>query len=192
VLSDPAKSPVWLFMDDNQNVYGSRLQIPDGYVSFELSVNCRNTRAIHREVMKKYVGTVEPEVRGPEGRAPEPIHADDQVAAVAEVLERLCGKEEIPTQDVVVLSSHGTKNSRIYNEGLPGRYQLTDKRPPPAGKVHFSSIRGFKGLESSVVVLCELELEDLEDQTLGQQLYVAFSRAKTHCVVVAPASESGV
>jgi len=41
-----------------------------------------------------------------------------------------------------------------------------------------------------VVVLCELE--DLEDQTLGQQLYVAFSRAKTHCVVVAPASESGV
>lgn len=188
VLSDPAKSPVWLFMDDNQNVYGSRLQVPDGYVSFELSVNCRNTRAIHREVMKKYVGTVEPDVRGPEGRSPEFIPAEDQITAVAEVLERLCGKEEIPTEDVVVLSSHGIKNSRVYNEGLPGRYGLTDKRPAPAGKVCFSSIRGFKGLESSVVVLCELE--DLEDQTLGQQLYVAFSRAKTHCVVVAPASGS--
>ncbi len=101
---------------------GPPTYVPDEYFSYELSVNCRNTRAIHREVMKKYVGTVEPDVRGPEGRTPALVNADDQVSAVAGVLERLCGEEEIPTQDVVVLSSHGTKNSRIYNEGLPGRY----------------------------------------------------------------------
>ena len=91
---------------------------------------------------------------------------------------------EIPTQDVVVLSSHGTTNSRIYNDGIPGRFPLTDKRPTQTGKVYFSSIRGFKGLEASVVVLCELE--DVEEETMDQQLYVGFSRAKTHCVVVAP------
>jgi hypothetical protein len=33
-------------------------------------------------------------------------------------------------------------------------------------------------------VLCELE--DLKDETVDQQRYVGFSRAKTHCVVVAP------
>jgi len=184
LLSDPQKSPVWLFMDDNQNVYGSTLDVPDEYLSFELSVNCRNTRAIHHEVMKKYVGSIEPDVRGPEGRPPEIIYAEDQAEAVAGVLQRLCGTEEIPTQDVVVLSSHGTTNSRIYNDGLPGRFPLTDKRPVPAGTVYFSSIRGFKGLEASVVVLCELE--DVEEETMDQQLYVGFSRAKTHCVVVAP------
>ncbi len=184
LLSAPEKSPIWLFMDDNQNVYGSTLDVPDEYLSFELSVNCRNTRAIHHEVMKKYVGSVEPDVQGPEGRPLELIHADDQAGAVGGVLERLCGTEEIPIQDVVVLSSHGTKNSRIYNEGLPGRFPLSDQRPTPAGRVSFSSIRGFKGLESSVVVLCELE--DVEEETMDQQLYVGVSRAKTHCVLVAP------
>ena len=147
-------------------------------------MNCRNTRSIHREVMKKYIGSVEPDVQGPEGRAPELVPAKDQAEAVAGVLERLCGAEEIPTQDVVVLSSHGTTNSRIYNDGIPGRYPLTDKWPTPTGKVYFSSIRGFKGLEASVVVLCELE--DVEEETMDQQLYVGFSRAKTHCVVVVP------
>ncbi len=184
LLSDPGKSPIWLFRDDNQNVYGSALDVPPEYRPFELTVNCRNTQAIHREVIKKYSGSVVPEARGPEGRTPELMHAEDQAAAVAATLERLCGKEEIPTQDVVVLSSHSTRNSAIYNNGLPGRFPLTDVRPTPAGKVFFSSIRGFKGLEASVVVLCELE--DLEDETLDQQLYVGFSRAKTHCVVVAP------
>jgi hypothetical protein len=186
LLSDPATSPVWLFMDDSQNVYGSKLDVPDEYRPFELTVNCRNTQAIHREVVKKYTGLVEPEVLGPEGRAPELVHTDHQAGAVAEALERLCGREEVLTRDVVVLSSHGTTNSRLYNDGLPGRFALTDARPAPAGRVLFSSIRGFKGLESSVVVLCELE--GLPDETLDQQLYVGLSRAKTHCVVIAPPS----
>jgi superfamily I DNA/RNA helicase len=47
--------------------------------------------------------------------------------------------------------------------------------------VYFSSIRGFKGLEAPVVILCELE--DLEDAR-EQQLYVAISRARNHCVMV--------
>ena len=52
--------------------------------------------------------------------------------------------------------------------------------------MHFSSIRGFKGLEAPVVVLCELE--DLDEESRDQQLYVALSRARNHCVVVAPKS----
>lgn len=83
-----------------------------------------------------------------------------------------------------MLSSHGTKSSEIFNRGLAGRFRLTDDRPAAGGKVLFSSIRGFKGLEASVVVLCELE--GVEDETLDQQLYVGLSRAKVHCVVVAP------
>lgn len=59
------------------------------------------------------------------------------------------------------------------------------KDPAPVGKeILFSSIRGFKGLESPVVILCELE--DVGDATIDQQLYVGFSRAKNHCLVVAP------
>ncbi|MGH3993506.1 MAG: hypothetical protein ACRDSN_13725 [Pseudonocardiaceae bacterium] len=33
-------------------------------------------------------------------------------------------------------------------------------------------------------MLCELE--GIDDMTLNQQLYVAISRARNHCVIVAP------
>ena len=50
--------------------------------------------------------------------------------------------------------------------------------------VRFSSIRAFKGLETPVVILCELE--DLDEATYDEQLYVGMSGAKNHCVVVVP------
>jgi superfamily I DNA/RNA helicase len=184
-LRDEEHAPVWLFMDDNQNVYDVKLEIPKDFFLHDLTVNCRNTQAIHREVIKKYAGTVVPDVMGPTGRDLELIHTADQQTAVAGALERLCGSEEVPPQDVVVLSSHGREHSKVAND-LPGRYDLIDEAGKLGDVVQFSSIRGFKGLESPVVVLCELE--DLDDATIDQQLYVGFSRAKNHCVVVAPAA----
>ena len=62
--------------------------------------------------------------------------------------------------------------------------KIVNERGKLGSNVYCSSIRGFKGLESAVVVLCELE--DLDDATVDQQLSVAISRAKNHCVVVVP------
>ena len=169
-LRDEENGYVWLFMDSNQQVYEARLEVPAEFQHYALNVNCRNTQAIHREVMKKYEGDPMPSALGPEGRAPELISTDDQAATVAAVIERLCGTEQVPPQDVVVLSSHGFENSRVA-QSLPGH-------------VYFSSIRGFKGLESKVVILCELE--DIDDMTLDAQIYVGMSRAVNHCVLVVP------
>ena len=182
-LRDPDEALIWLFMDDNQRVYENRLDVPAGFRHFDLIHNCRNTQAIHREVMKKYEGEVEPEAIGPEGRDVVLIQTDDQPAAVQAVVADLCDNEEIAPQDVVVLSSHGIERSAVAEAGC-GSYEFVDE-PRPVGKfIRFASIRGFKGLESPVVVLCELE--DLDDETIDQQLYVGFSRARNHCVVVAP------
>ena len=182
-LREESRAAIWLFMDDNQRVYGEGFAAPDDYMSFELTVNCRNTQAIHREVMKLYQGQIVPEVRGPPGRPVELLHTDDQPTTVAGVIERLCGTEEILPQDVVVLSSHGWDNSEVAGS-LPGRYALTTERGKLGNQVQFSSIRAFKGLESPVVILCELE--DLDEATHAQQLYVGMSRARNHCVIVAP------
>ncbi len=80
-LHDPDKGQLWLFMDDNQNVYDQRLDVPEDFQPFDLTWNCRNTQAIHREVMKKYKGEVVPEATGPEGRDagadPQRRSADD-------------------------------------------------------------------------------------------------------------------
>jgi hypothetical protein len=181
-LRDEEDAYVWLFMDSNQRVYEALLDVPREFVHYDLAVNCRNTQAIHREVMKKYRGEVVPETLGPEGSPVELIQTDDQPSAVAGVIERLCGREQVPPQDVVVLSSHGFEKSDVPGS-LPGRYRLVDKRNQSGNRVFFSSIRGFKGLESKVVILCELE--DIEE-SLDAQLYVGISRAINYCVVVVP------
>ena len=182
-LRDESTNPVWLFMDDNQRVYDARLEAPHEFRPFDLTVNCRNTQTIHREVIKKYDGAVVPEAKGPEGRPLDFIQANDQVAAVEQAIERLCRDEEIPPQDVAVLSSHGFDNSEVAQR-LAGRFKPTKERGKLGDHVHVSSIRSFKGLEAPAVVLCELE--DVDEATFDQQLYVGLSRAKNHCVVVAP------
>jgi hypothetical protein len=182
-LRNPEEALVWLFMDDNQRVYDNQLDVPDEFLKFDLLYNCRNTEAIHHEVMKKYEGTVKPRVLGPPGREVELHPSDDQPAKVCELVEHLCGAEDVAPQDVVILSSHGRERSAVAAAGC-GAYELVDEPRPLGNYVRFASIRGFKGLESPVVILCELE--DLNDETIDQQLYVGFSRARNHCLVVAP------
>jgi hypothetical protein len=175
-LRDEDDGSIWLFMDDNQRVYDKTLDVPREYHPFDLTVNCRNTQAIHREVMKLYQGIVKPEVKGPPGRDMELILSEDQPSSVAGVVHRLRERDDIRGRDIVVLSAHGRDSSDVF---ATGRYS-----PDRARGVYFSSIRGFKGLESPVVVLCELE--GLDDETRKQQLYVGISRARNHCVIVAP------
>ncbi len=182
-LADERENPVWLFMDDNQRVYETQLEVPREFQPFDLTVNCRNTQAVHREVMKLYEGDIAPEVKGPEGRAVELHHTQDATTTVAGAISRLCGEEEVAPQDIVVLSSHGFANSTVA-QTLPGEWRPTDERGKLGNYIYCSSIRAFKGLESPVVVLCELE--DIDDMTINQQLYVAISRARNHCVIVAP------
>ena len=104
------------------------------------------------------------------------------------MLDRLIAREEVLAQDVVVLSGHGWENSDVAR-ALPGPYRLSRARSDGAKVVRFSSIRGFKGLESPAVVLCELD--NVADDARDQQLYVGLSRARNHCVIVAPPAASG-
>jgi len=183
-LRDPDRGLVWLFMDDNQRVYEARLDVPDEFRPFDLTVNCRNTQAIAHEVLKKYEGEIEPDVIGPPGREVELIQTHDQARAVAATIGRLCEEEEIVPQDIVVLSSHSMRGSSIGRSALPEPYSFVDHYALVGPYIRFSSIRAFKGLESPVVILCELE--DIADETVDQQLYVGISRARIHCVVIAP------
>jgi hypothetical protein len=182
-LADPEKAHIWLFMDDNQRVYDQNLEVPDDFHAFDLTVNCRNTQAIHHEVMKKYSGDVIPEVAGPPGRDVELYKSADQAETVSQVLEHLVEKGEVPPQDIVVLSGHGYDNSDVVRNAS-GKYELVRDPKPLGNYVRAGSIRGFKGLESRVVVLCELDAIDPEN--FDAQIYTGMSRAKNHCVVVVP------
>ncbi len=184
LLADPETSPVWLFLDDNQRIYDAGLEVPPGYARWNLSVNCRNTQRIHEWVRGYYAGDTVPAARGPEGRNVELIHTEDAPATVAAVVARLCGEGGVAPQDVVVLSEHGYETSEIPRRA-GGRYAFVKERGALGDQVHLASIRAFKGLESPIVVLCELEDMRFPEKQ-RELLYTGVSRAKSHCVIVAP------
>ncbi len=182
LLKDEERANIWIFRDARQSIHRGGMKVPDGYTHFELACNCRNTKAIHTQACGVAPDLEQVTVLGPTGRRPEVVKNGDQPAAVAETIARLCRDEEVPPQDIVVLSAHGREHSRVF-EGLTGDYTFTRERPDPTpGKVFFSSIRGFKGLEAPVVIICETE--DLEPGTEDSQLYVGYTRATSHLIVV--------
>jgi|GEM_PF-2484477 len=177
---------IWLFMDDNQRVYEDRLEVPPGFTPFFLADNCRNTQTIHALVREQYEGKFPTESPGPPGRPVEFLPgAPDQAAAVAAAIEDLIDNQGLHASDITVLSQHtifanGGSKSAVANN--PGKYGYERIPTNAADKVHFSSIKSFKGLESAVVIVCELD--HITHEHASQEIYVGYSRAKHHLVVV--------
>ncbi len=180
---------IWIFRDDNQRVFGTNLAVPAGYFPFDLNVNYRNTKAIHSELVAMYEGGLEPECKGADGRPVEHVTTDDAVAAVGEAITRLLGRDDVEPADIVVLSAHPLARSPL------GQAEFTDfvlttrawgfeaREGETRPQIRFESVKAFKGLETPVVVLCELDtIED--DEAREREMYVGMSRAQSHCVVV--------
>jgi len=181
--NEPDEGRLYLFYDDNQNLYGGQLPVENVDLC-PLPLNVRNTKAIASFVSVFYDGIEEPQALGPEGRPPQILgYEDDEglVRLLAIVLKNLVESEEVPLDDIVVLTPSGKAKSRLRARERIDGFRLSE-RPEP-GAILATSIHGFKGLEREVVILAELGDKHLED--LRRYLYVGASRAKNELVVLA-------
>jgi len=181
---DPEGGMLYLFADDNQNLYGEPLPLGPELRVPPLPANLRNTQAIHEFVSVFYRGEGKPTANGPAGRPPQILgyRGDDDLARLlALVLGDLVREEKVPLDDIVVLTPAGKEKSRLRNRGTVDGFRLSDE--PEPGAVLTTSIHGFKGLERPVVILAEVDDEPRED--LARYLYVGGSRARNHLVVLA-------
>ncbi len=185
LLRDSDESQLYLFYDDNQHIYGSRLEFPINDTPLLLCENCRNTRTIFDGFMQFYQGDAFPEAVGPDGRAVELLHtatASDEKRAIETVLKRLIHEEHIPAAAITILTGCSESKS-MWKEGATGPASSVFSWKPitaPHG-IACSTIHSFKGLESSVVIVSETR--NLPEKMLRALLYVAYSRAKFHLVV---------
>jgi hypothetical protein len=181
---DPDGGTLYLFADDNQNLYGGRLPLGEEFVCGPLEHNVRNTRAINEFVSIFYEGTRKPRSKGPIG---EPVqilgYEDDEALAklLEKVLVNLVDEEQLPLEDIAVLTPSGKAKSRLRARERIGRFRLSDGVEPET--VLATSIHGFKGLERPVVILAELG--DRHHEDLARYLYVGASRAKNELIVLA-------
>ncbi len=160
----------------------------DHFVQARLTLNCRNTRRIAEETAL-VAGFDEPPFRlGDEIGLPVEYRywkkPANLVDSLTNLVERLV-KEQIPIGDVIILSPRRLENSSLADVERISRFPLVDISRGPADKRHalkFSTIHSFKGLESPVVIIIDInQVDSGEPQSL---LYVAMSRAKSLLILM--------
>jgi ATP:corrinoid adenosyltransferase len=192
LLKDPADGVFYVFFDDNQRIYQQMSNIPMQSEPLLLSDNCRNTQHIHARMSGYTIRQYETECLGPEGRPVEIVPAATFQAAKRELqrlLHRLVNEEGLRTEDIVLLTGASEGRSQWKQDEQLGNFILTwqlDTEMELAVRV--CSIFKYKGLESGVVILTELDKarQDVRDQVI----YVGLSRARHHVVVIGDLPET--
>jgi len=192
LLRDPDEGILYIFFDDNQRIYDRLDKFPIQDTPFPLTINCRNTQSIHRQVVKFYNSPDNlPTVQGPLGRPVEVVEiesSDYLHSELQDIIQRLVEEEQIPNKEIVILSPL-RQNSLLWTETpLHGTVTLTGTRPPEPNQVFATTIHDFKGLESTVIILVEVERWPSKLVELDSLLYVACSRARNHLIVILPAN----
>ncbi len=187
LLADP-QGVFYVFYDDNQRIYGpertalARLQGQP----FPLSTNCRNTKRIHQFVTRYYRGQRQLDALGPDGREPS-VHqlaSGGELETLRLVLNELVNAQGIAVSDIVVLSAANAERS-VYREGIRlGNLTLTWKPRAAANQLRVGTIHRFKGLESAIVILVELDKAHSEGAARDYLMYVALSRARHELIIL--------
>lgn len=189
LLSDYEKSPLYVFFDDNQNIYARAGTFPIQEEPFSLSINCRNTAPIHVSAYKFYKGLPV----SPPDNPGEEVHFDvaegrkQQAVKINARIVDLIAMQGVSPGDITVLIAdafHKTEYYSILKQlPLPRPANWLEEGVRGDRMVLIDTIQRFKGLESPVVIIWGLDTLDLSKY--NELLYVGMSRAKSLLVIVA-------
>jgi hypothetical protein len=191
LLVDPDQSLMYVFYDDNQNLYQTADGMPRelGLSEYHLTRNLRNTRSIHATFIPFYHSRQVPEAIGPQGRPPEVAYYANEAelrALLGRTLHQLMAIDQVPAQDIVILTPRSAEHSALAQWPTLGNVRLVPARTAAQGEICYYSIYKFKGLESAVVIL--VECRSTANQNLDALLYVGCSRACHHLIILADQS----
>jgi hypothetical protein len=155
-----------------------------------LSFNCRNTRNIGQETALLSGFEAPPYRMGQVIGLPVDYQyygvKQEQAPIIAAHIQRLLS-DGVKAEDIVVLSPVRFPHSGAMSVDGAGAFRLLDAQDhrPVTSRVpiiRFSTAHAFKGLDSPVVIVCDIEsVGDGEPQSL---LYIAMSRARSHLIML--------
>ena len=184
-LSGPGSS-LRIFFDSNQRVYKTVGKLPEDVqlVPIRLTQNMRNTQRIHDIVTPQYEGFAITAI-GPEGVAVDVLAPEGPQAIrrqLEKIIARLITVEKVQAEDIAVLVEAEKDVSALSLRDKCGGQPVANCEDARPGSIVVDTIARFKGLESLVVVvICTPQM--LSNRELP---YVAFSRARTHLVLMGP------
>lgn len=192
LLTDYDSSPLYVFYDDNQNLYARAGTFPIRDEPFSLTTNCRNTAPIHEAAYKHYKGVPvsPPDIQGDDVQFDESPSRDPQAAKINARIVDLVARQGVAPGDITVLVADALHKAEYYAalRRLPLPKPATWLEEGVRGKstVLIDTIQRFKGLESPIVILWGLDTIDLSQKQ--ELLYVGMSRAKSLLVIVGRAA----
>lgn len=181
----------WLiFYDQNQNLYNENNEFNIslkklkncGAASYKLSINCRNTKQIAyaNTLMTGVADIGRPKVNGLKVRYISYEDKNEEHKILDEILLTL-KNDGISGGDLIILSRYSINNPNncLYRNPVSksaGQMKIGGQVwRAKKSEVRFSTISGFKGLESKTVIL--IDVDGFSAQQLRLLNYVAVSRA---------------
>lgn len=176
----------YMALDPEQNLYNLQFTEVYEYIKTQirptikrLNDNCRNTKQIsyQNELITGIEQAKNMIINGHEVRTIKYKDYEEQRIKIKEIIKQL-KNGGVDLNKVTILSKYKYENSVFKGENFLKdvcRLRTIDKFIDGEG-VTFSTIHSFKGLESSVIILCDVdELNETNSRLLN---YVAMSRSK--------------
>ena len=158
------------------------------FVRAKLTLNCRNTRRIAEETAIIGGFSTPPYKLGHEAGMPVEHRywrsPYSLVKTLTETIHRLAS-DGVPIDDVMILSPRRLENSAVASVEQICDMPLFDcsrTLDTPQRCIRFSTIHSFKGLESQVVIL--VDIEEVDDDRSQSLLYVGMSRARSLLILM--------
>ena len=152
----------------------------------KLVENCRNTRqicfAIEIITGFKAPSDLWSKIVGPPVSYTTYKNEDEELVKLEELLFNLTDKEHIENGDIIILSPYTREKSIVSRIDTTKIRDFTFKS---GNHITFSTIQSFKGLDSKVVILT-----DIDGFSPEQLMYVALSRARSGLFVLETKSAS--
>lgn len=192
LLSDYERSPLYVFYDDNQNIYARAGTFPIRDEPFTLTTNCRNTAPIHLAAYKHYKGVPvsPPDIEGDDVQFDASPGRDAQASKINARIVDLVARQGVAAGDITVLIADALRKADYYATlrrlPLPKPTTWLEEGIRSNNTVLIDTIQRFKGLESPIVILWGLDTIDLTRSE--ELLYVGVSRAKSLLVAVGTAA----
>jgi len=186
-IADIQNGVFYVFYDKNQLV--QRRVLPEWVQKAEcrlvLRRNCRNTHSIATTAGRPI--EVEPILweKAPAGKTPNfHVVGDDKsfVQKLNEVISKYIGAD-IPLNQIVILTSKTEENSVLAGLDKIGKWSLVNARNTDG--ILFTTVRKFKGLESAVVIIVDVNASTFESPESRNLFYVGASRAKGFLDIIA-------
>lgn len=169
----------YVFYDRNQYIMGNQLPnwINEAECKLVLQKNCRNTAEIYKTScsMMGLTNINHNDIHGDKPILKLCNNNDEQNIIVDSFIKNMI-KEGLVSEDIVILTAKSVEKSSISPNKKYGNQYVSTVRE--SGKILFTTIRKFKGLEAEAVIIVDVSISSLISKESRRLLYVGASRAK--------------